>query len=52
MISVRVDFSRGGIECKWWACLCAGALKAGLGSELEARPSDVNGKLVAEEKAY
>ena len=27
MISVRVDFSLGGMECKWWACLWAGALK-------------------------
>lgn len=28
MISVLVDFSRGGIECRWWACLCAGARNA------------------------
>ena len=26
MMSVRVDFSRGGIECRWCACLWAGAL--------------------------
>lgn len=26
-MSVLVDFSRGGIEWRWWACLCAGALK-------------------------
>lgn len=26
MINVRVDFSLGGILCRWWACLCAGAL--------------------------
>lgn len=26
MMRVLVDFSRGGIECRWWACLCAGAL--------------------------
>ena len=25
-MSVLVDFSRGGIECRWCACLCAGAL--------------------------
>lgn len=25
MIRVLVDFSLGGIECRWCACLCAGA---------------------------
>ena len=29
MINVLVDFSRGGMEWRWWACLWAGALKTG-----------------------
>ena len=28
-IKVRVDFWRGGIVCKWWACLCASGTGGG-----------------------
>jgi hypothetical protein len=29
-MSVRVDFSRGGMVCRWCACLCAGARNSGV----------------------
>lgn len=49
MIRVRVDFSLGGIECRWWACLCAGALKGvpvlvtGVAEEIRERKGDEEG---------
>jgi len=44
---VRALFSLGGIEWRWWACLCAGALKEFVGLEVGYFAEDEDAKLLA-----